>query len=558
MASDLEIARQSRLRPLAALVEPLGLSDSDLDSRGRGKAKIPLELLHARSQSGRGQGKLILVTGMSPTPAGEGKSTVAVGLADALQLRQRTVMLCLRQPSLGPVFGMKGGATGGGWSQVIPMEDINLHFTGDFHAITSAQSLLAALIDNHLHQGNERGLDPRRIVWRRAVDMNDRALRSIVVGLGGTSGGVPREDGFVITAASETMAIFALASGIEDLQDRLNSILVGYDHVGAPVFARDLEAAGAMAVLLRDALSPNLVQTLGGTPALIHAGPFANVAHGCNSRIATRGALDLADYVVTEAGFGADLGAEKFIHIKNAAGDLSPALAVVVATLRALRTHGGGSPMNPSDGATTLLQAGFLNLLRHVENLRTLGLPSVVALNRFEGDSEGDLRFVESLCAAAGIPVERADVHARGGTGALGLADQVLDRTAGAIPHLHPVSPALAPIDEKIRSLAQQLYRADGVDFTAQAEQDLENLRELGAGTLAVCMAKTPYSFTDDPGRPGAPTHFRITVRALTPALGAGFVVAHVGTQLSMPGLGRRPAATGMRLDPEGNISGLF
>jgi formate--tetrahydrofolate ligase len=558
MPSDLEIARQGRLRPLAEVVEPLGLTEADLDLRGLGKAKIPLERLQARKESGRAEGKLILVTGMSPTPAGEGKSTVAVGLADALQLRHRRVVLCLRQPSLGPVFGMKGGATGGGWAQVIPMEDINLHFTGDFHAITSAQSLLAALIDNHLHQGNERGLDPRRIVWRRAIDMNDRALRNIVVGLGGTLGGVPREDGFVITAASETMAIFALASGVDDLQHRLGSILVGYNREGAPVFSRDLEAAGAMAVLLRDALSPNLVQTLGGTPALIHAGPFANVAHGCNSLIATEGALGLADYVVTEAGFGADLGAEKFVHIKCAAGGLTPALAVVVATLRALRAHGGGAAHGSSTGDHAALQAGFMNLLRHVENLQTLGVPSVVALNRFAGDSGADLSFVESLCVAAGIPVEVADVHPQGGTGALGLADQVLARTSGAPPQLRPVTPASTPIDEKIRSLAQQLYRADGVDFTAQAEQDLENLRELGAATLPVCMAKTPYSFTDDPGRPGAPTHFRITVRALTPALGAGFVVAHLGTQLSMPGLGRRPAATGMRLDPEGNISGLF
>jgi len=557
MPSDLEIARQGRLRPFAELVEPLGLTESDLELRGRGKAKLPLDVLRSR-KSGTERGKLILVTGMSPTPAGEGKSTVAVGLADALQLRRQKVVLCLRQPSLGPVFGMKGGATGGGWSQVIPMEDINLHFTGDFHAITSAQSLLAALIDNHLHQGNERGIDPRRIVWKRTVDMNDRALRSIVIGLGGTPGGIPRQDGFVITAASETMAIFALASDVDDLQHRLGSALIGYDREGAPVFARDLEAAGAMAVLLREALAPNLVQTLGGTPAFVHAGPFANVAHGCNSLIATQGALDLADYVVTEAGFGADLGAEKFVHIKSRTGGLSPSLAVLVVTLRALRTHGGGSPQGPTGGDPQSLHSGFQNVLRHVENLRILGIPSIVALNRFDGDSEADLRLVESRCAAEGIPVGRADVHAQGGVGALGLADQVLEATQKEASVLQPLYPLSAPLSEKIRYLAQRLYRADDVDFTPQAERDLRHLQELGAGVLPVCMAKTPYSFTDDPSRPGAPTHFRVTVRELTPALGAGFVIAHLGEQLSMPGLGRRPAATGMRIDPEGNIAGLF
>jgi len=530
MLTDIEIARNARLRPIADVASELGLDETEIETYGRYKAKVSLDAIARR---GPARGRLVLVTGITPTPAGEGKSTVSAGLADALRLRNRRVVLCLREPSLGPVFGMKGGATGGGYAQVVPMEDINLHFTGDFHAITSAHALLSAMLDNHLYWGNALGIDPRRITWRRAVDMNDRALRQIVIGLGGTAGGVPREDGFVITAASEVMAIFALAADHRDLEARLARIIVGYDRDRKPVRAGDLEAAGAMTVLLKEALAPNLVQTLGGTPAFIHAGPFGNIAHGCNSIIATRAGLTLGDLVVTEAGFGSDLGAEKFFDIKCRVAGLDPAAAVIVAR-------------------------GVVNLEKHVENVRRFGVPPVVAINRFATDTDAEVAAVEAACRAMDVPVAVADVHARGGEGGLALADavlDVLDRGGSRYAPLYDLDLGLAA---KIETIAREMYGADGVDFLPAAAKELERLEEIGLRELPICMAKTQYSFSDDPKRLGRPTGFRITVREVTPSAGAGFVVVKTGDIMTMPGLARVPAAAGMRVTEEGETVGLF
>ncbi len=555
MLDDIQIAQAAHPRPITEIAEPLGLGPGDLEPYGRWKAKIPLEVLKERAG---GKGRLVLVTGINPTPAGEGKSTVSVGLADGLRRRDHRVLLCIRQPSLGPVFGMKGGATGGGYAQVIPMEDINLHFTGDFHAITSAHALLSAMLDNHLHQGNPSGLDPRRITWKRALDMNDRALRNIVVGLGGTTSGIPRQDGFLITAASEVMAIFALATDQEDLERRLGAIIVGYTPDGTPVRGAQIRAPGAMTLLLKDALAPNLVQTLEGTPALIHAGPFGNIAHGCNSLIATQGALGLADLVVTEAGFGADLGAEKFFDIKSRAGDLRPEVAVVVATIRALKTHGGMALGELGREDLPALRSGFANLARHVENVRKFGVPPVVAINRFASDTPAELEALRELCREVGVPVALTEVHARGGEGALELAELVMEVLDAGEADFRPLYPLDLPLEEKMETVAREIYGADGVDFTAGARKEMEALEEIGLGNVPVCMAKTQYSFSDDPALLGAPSGFRVTVRQVTPSAGAGFVVAHTGDILTMPGLGKRPAAEGMKVAADGTITGLF
>jgi len=554
MLSDIQIAQAARPRPIVEIAGRLGLDDTQLELYGRYKAKVRTEAI---GDSGR-TGTLILVTGINPTPAGEGKSTVSVGLADGLALAGHKVALCLRQPSLGPVFGVKGGATGGGYAQVIPMEDINLHFTGDFHAISTAHALLSAMLDNHLQQGNESGLDVRRITWKRTVDMNDRALRNIVIGLGGAGNGVPREDGFLITAASEVMAIFALANDRQDLEDRLGRIIVGYDRSFRPVRASDLRAQGAMTLLLKDAILPNLVQTLGGTPAFIHAGPFGNIAHGCNSVIATRTALRLADVVVTEAGFGADLGAEKFFDIKCRAAGLRPAAAVVVATIRALKMHGGVALADLAGENVAALKQGFANLARHVENVHKFGVPAVVAINRFASDSDSEISAVREACEALGVPVALVDVHAAGGEGAAGLAEAVMKAVNSGAADFKPIYPLDQPIAAKIETIARAVYGADGVTFLPQALKEIDRLEKNGLRDVPVCMAKTQYSFSDDASLRGSPSGFTLTVRSVTPSAGAGFVVAHTGDIMTMPGLPKKPAAETMSVAADGAITGLF
>jgi formate--tetrahydrofolate ligase len=554
MRSDIEIAQAAQPRPIIEIAEALGLGEADIEPYGRYKAKIPID-----TAADATPGRLVLVTGINPTPAGEGKSTLAVGLADALKQRKQKVVLCLREPSLGPVFGVKGGATGGGYAQVLPMEEINLHFTGDFHAINSAHALLAAMLDNHLHHGNELGIDPRRITWKRALDMNDRALRNIVVGLGGTMGGIPREDGYQITAASEVMAIFCLARDRADLEQRLGSIIVAYDRTGSqPIRASDLRAHGAMTLLLKDALAPNLVQTLEGTPAFIHGGPFGNIAHGCNSLIATRVGLRLGDIVVTEAGFGADLGAEKFFDIKCRTGGLKPEVAVVVATIRALKVHGGVALADLGMENVEAVKLGFANLEKHLENIRKFGVPPVVALNRFASDSDAELQAVLDACGVLGVPASLAEVHARGGEGGVDLADKVLELLERGGSDFKPLYPLEQPLAEKIGTVAREIYGAAGVNFTPVARKDIARLEAIGLRDVPVCMAKTQYSFSDDPSKRGRPRDFEITVRAVTPSAGAGFVVAHTGDIMTMPGLAKRPAAEAMSVAADGTITGLF
>ena len=555
MLNDIEIAQSATLRPIREIAATAGLDESAIEYYGRYKAKVDADAVADRAG---GPGHLVLVTGISPTPAGEGKSTVAVGLADGLRLTGHRTILTLRQPSLGPVFGIKGGATGGGYAQVVPMQDINLHFTGDFHAITTAHALLSAMLDNHLQQGNELGIDPRRITWKRSIDMNDRALRSIVVGLGGAANGVPREDGFLITAASEVMAIFALASDRADLETRLGRIIVGYDRSFQPIRAADLKAAGAMTLLLKDAIQPNLVQTLAGTPSLIHGGPFGNIAHGCNSIIATRTALRLADVVVTEAGFGADLGAEKFFDIKCRVAGLRPAAAVIVATIRALKLHGGMKQPDLANENVDALMAGWPNLQKHIENVQCFGVPALVAVNRFASDTRAEIDALTAACRAAGARIALADVHAKGGEGALDLAEQVMDVVKGGQADFRPLYPLEQPIADKIQTIATRIYGADGVNYTPQAQRDIERLEKIGLRDVPICMAKTQYSFSDDPALRGRPSGFRVTVRSVTPSAGAGFVVAHTGDIMTMPGLPKRPAAEGMTVATDGTITGLF
>jgi formate--tetrahydrofolate ligase len=555
MKSDIEIARSVELRPIADVAREVGLEADEIESYGRHMAKVRLAALERRAPRGR----LVLVSGISPTPAGEGKSTVSVGLAQALVRRGKRAVLCLREPSLGPCMGIKGGAAGGGWSQVLPMEEINLHFTGDIHAVTAATNLLAALLDNHLHHGNALGIDPRQVLWKRALDMNDRALRKMVVGLGGKTQGVPREDGFQITVASEVMAILCLAEGIEDLERRLSRIVVAYTYADAPVRAGDLAAQGAMTLLLRKAIEPNLVQTIEGGPAFVHGGPFANIAHGCNSLLATRMALAVGEYCVTEAGFGTDLGAEKFFDIKCRYGGLEPSAAVVVATARALKYNGGASRRGVQEPNSEALERGLPNLAAHLDILSRFGVSPVVALNEFAGDTEPELQRIETFCAERGVAVARARVHAEGGTGGLELADRVIAAAESAVPgNFRFLYPLEIPIREKIATIAREVYGADGVEYTRPAERDVDRLEEIGLGELPVCIAKTQYSLSDDPARLGRPRGFHVTVNQVRPSAGAGFLVVLTGDIMTMPGLPKKPAAEGMKVDPDGTVHGLF
>ena len=552
--TDIEIAQAARPLPITEVAAKAGIDERFVECYGRTKAKIDPALLSAPGEDGR----LILVTAINPTPAGEGKTTTTVGLADALRKLGRRSIVALREPSLGPVFGIKGGAAGGGYAQVIPMEDINLHFTGDFHAIGAANNLLAAMLDNHIYQGNSLNIDPRRITWRRAVDMNDRQLRFITDGLGGRVNGVPREDGFDITVASEVMAVLCLASGIADLKARLARIVVGYTYDEKPVTAGQLGAAGAMAALLRDAIKPNLVQTLEGTPAFVHGGPFANIAHGCNSVTATCMALRLGEYAVTEAGFGADLGAEKFFDIKCRMSGLRPSAVVVVATVRALKHHGGAAKGELGEENLAALERGLPNLLRHVENIKEVyGLPCVVALNRFPTDTEAELSLVERRCRELGVNVALSEVWARGGEGGIELAREVV-RLCEEPNDFRFAYPDELGIREKIEAVAKRVCRAGEVAFTGGAEKELRQLEALGFGALPVCMAKTQYSFSDDPAKLGAPEGFTLTVRRLKVSAGAGFIVALTGDIMTMPGLPKSPAAERIDVDETGRISGLF
>ena len=552
--TDIEIAQAAVPLTITEVAAKAGIDESFVECYGRYKAKIDPALLKAPGEDG----KLILVTAINPTPAGEGKTTTTVGLSDALRKIGRRSIVALREPSLGPVFGIKGGAAGGGYAQVIPMEDINLHFTGDFHAIGAANNLLAALLDNHIQQGNALGLDVRRITWRRCVDMNDRQLRNIVCGLGSKVDGVPREDGFDITVASEVMAVLCLANDLSDLKERLGRMVVGYTQEDKPVTAGDLKAEGAMAALLKDAIKPNLVQTLERTPALIHGGPFANIAHGCNSISATDAALRLGDYVVTEAGFGADLGAEKFLDIKCRYGGLTPSAVVIVATVRALKHHGGVAKADLGSENLEALERGLPNLLRHVENItQVFGLPAVVAINRFPTDSEAELQLVEDKCRALGVNVALSEVWGKGGEGGVTLAQEVLRLCEGENSFRFAYETD-STIEEKLHAIATKIYRADGVDLTSNAQKQARQLSDLGYGNLPICVAKTQYSFSDDPARLGAPSGFRVTVRNLKVAAGAGFIVALTGDIMTMPGLPKVPAAESIDVSAEGKITGLF
>ena len=554
MLSDIEIAQSCEMKPILQIAQNAGIDEKYIEQYGKYKAKIDLEIMKEQKASG----KLVLVTAITPTSAGEGKTTTTIGLADGLRRIGKSVCAALREPSLGPVFGIKGGAAGGGYAQVVPMEDINLHFTGDFHAIGAANNLLAAMIDNHIHQGNECGIDVRRITWKRCVDMNDRQLRNVVDGLGGRVNGVPREDGFDITVASEVMAILCLADSITDLKERLSRIVVGYTYDERPVTCGMIGAAGAMTALLKDAIKPNLVQTLEGTPALIHGGPFANIAHGCNSVTATRLAMKTADYAITEAGFGADLGAEKFLDIKCRYAGIAPSAVVLVATVRALKMHGGLKKTELTDENLDALKAGMPNLLRHVSNIKDVyKLPCVVAINRFPTDTDAEIDCVKEQCAEMGVNVVLSDVWAKGGEGAQELAKEVV-RLCEQPSKMQYAYELEGSIEDKIGAIATRIYRADGVDFTAQAKKQIAKLAELGFSGLPICMAKTQYSFSDDAAKVGAPEGFRITVRNVKVSAGAGFIVALTGDIMTMPGLPKKPAALGIDVDESGKITGLF
>ena len=555
MLTDIEIAHSVKPLPISEVAASAGVDQSHLIPYGFDKAKVDYSLLNEESDH---KAKLVLVTAINPTPAGEGKTTTTIGLADALRRRGVKSAVALREPSLGPVFGVKGGAAGGGWAQVVPMEDINLHFTGDFHAIGAANNLLAAMLDNHIQQGNELGIDVKRITWKRAVDMNDRQLRHVIDGIGGKAQGVPREDGFDITVASEVMAILCLSTSISDLKTRLGEIVVGYTYAGEPVRASQLKAAGAMAALLKDALKPNLVQTLEHTPAFVHGGPFANIAHGCNSVMATRMAMRFGDIAITEAGFGADLGAEKFLDIKCRMTGIQPDAVVVVATARALKYNGGVAKADLNNENLEALKAGLPNLLRHVDNIQSVfGLPCVVAINRFPSDTEAELDLIASECEKLGVNVKLSEVWAKGGEGALELADEVM-RLVDEPSELRFAYEDGADIADALESIATKVYRADGVDFTPAAKRQLAELRANGFGNLPVCVAKTQYSFSDNASMLGAPENFRIIVRELKVSAGAHFVVALTGSVLTMPGLPKVPAAEGIDVDDDGVITGLF
>ena len=555
MPTDIEIAQAATPEHISVIAERAGVPEQYLELYGNYKAKVDYNLLKDQEHT---PGKLVLVTAINPTPAGEGKTTTTVGLADGMRKIGKNCLVALREPSLGPVFGVKGGAAGGGYAQVIPMEDINLHFTGDFHAIGAANNLLAAMLDNHIQQGNQLNIDPRKITWKRVVDMNDRQLRNIVCGLGGKPNGTPREEGFDITVASEVMAIFCLATSIADLKERLSRIVVGYTYDDKPVTAGEIGAAGAMTALLKDALKPNLVQTLEGTPAFIHGGPFANIAHGCNSIMATRMAMALGDYTITEAGFGADLGAEKFLDIKCRLAGLKPDAVVVVATVRALKNHGGVAKADLNTENLEALEAGLPNLLQHVENItQVYQLPCVVAINAFPTDTKAELDLVEARCKELGVNVALSEVWAKGGEGGIALAEEVvrLCEQPNDFQFSYPSDMGLA---EKIDTIAKRIYHADGADFTPAAKKDIAKLEGLGFGDMPVCMAKTQYSFSDDPKKLGAPKDFRITVRQVKVSAGAGFVVALTGDIMTMPGLPKAPAALNIDVDETGKITGLF
>ena len=554
--TDIQIAQENEMAHISQIAEKAGLAEEYVELYGNYKAKIDYRLLQDRKD--RKDGKVILVTAISPTPAGEGKTTTTVGLADAMKRIDKDVIVALREPSLGPVFGIKGGAAGGGYAQVVPMEDINLHFTGDMHAIGAANNLLAAMLDNHIQQGNELGIDPRRITWKRCVDMNDRQLRFITDGLGGRINGTPREDGFDITVASEIMAILCLSRNIEDLKERVSRIVVGYTYDEKPVTAGQLKAQGAMAALLKDALKPNLVQTLEKTPALIHGGPFANIAHGCNSVMATHMAMKMADYVVTEAGFGADLGAEKFLDIKCRMADIRPSAVVVVATVRALKHHGGVSKADLGTENLSALEKGLPNLLQHVENItKGFGLPAVVAINRFPTDTEAELKLVEDKCRQLGVNVALSEVWGKGGEGGIALAEEVV-RLCEEPNDFHFTYELDCSIREKLQAIAQKIYHADDVKFLPAAEKEMKQLEDLGFGNLPICVAKTQYSFSDDQSLLGAPRGFDLTVRNLKVSAGAGFIVALTGNIMTMPGLPKKPAAENIDVDASGKITGLF
>ena len=558
MLSDIEIAQSTTLRPIAEIAAELGIQEEELELYGRYKAKIN-ERAFARL-AGKPDGKLVLVTAINPTPAGEGKTTTTAGLGQAMAKIGKNAVIALREPSLGPVFGIKGGAAGGGYAQVLPMEDINLHFTGDMHAITSANNLCCAMLDNHLQQGNALGIDPRRILIKRCLDMNDRALRNVVVGLGGKVNGVPREDGFIITVASEVMAILCLAKDMNDLKERLGNILIAYTYAGEPVYARDIKAEGAMAALLRDAVNPNLVQTIEGTPAIMHGGPFANIAHGCNSVRATRLALKLADYCITEAGFGSDLGAEKFLDIKCRMAGLTPSCVVVVATVRALKYNGGVPKAQLGEENIPALEKGVVNLKAHVENMQKFGIPVVVAINRFGTDTDGELQVIDDCCKELGVRYALSEVFAKGGEGGKELAQticDVIDETEGK-SRFAPIYPDEAPVEEKIETIAKTIYGADKVTYTSKALKSLKEIKALGGDKMPVCIAKTQYSLSDDPALLGRPTGFAITIRDLKLSSGAGFVVAYAGDIMTMPGLPKVPAAEKIDVDSQAVIHGLF
>ncbi len=558
MLSDIEIAQSTQLKPIVQVAKELGIEEEELELYGRYKAKLNQSLFQ-RLQD-KPDGKLVLVTAINPTPAGEGKTTTTAGLGQAMAKIGKNAIIALREPSLGPVFGVKGGAAGGGYAQVLPMEDINLHFTGDMHAITSANNLCCAMLDNHLQQGNALGIDPRRILIKRCLDMNDRALRSVVVGLGGKVNGVPREDGFIITVASEVMAILCLAKDMDDLKKRLGDMLIAYTYGGQPVYARDIKADGAMTALLKDAVNPNLVQTIEGTPAIMHGGPFANIAHGCNSVRATRLALKLADYCITEAGFGSDLGAEKFLDIKCRMAGLTPSCVVVVATVRALKYNGGVPKAQLGEENIPVLEKGVVNLKAHVENMQKFGIPVVVAINRFGTDTDGELQVIDNCCKELGVRYALSEVFAKGGEGGRELAQticDVIDETEGK-SHFAPIYPDEAPVEEKIETIAKTIYGADKVTYTSKALKSLKEIKALGGDKMPVCVAKTQYSLSDDPALLGRPTGFAITIRDLKLSSGAGFVVAYAGDIMTMPGLPKVPAAEKIDVDSQAVIHGLF
>ena len=556
MKTDVQIAQEAKMKDITEIAAHLNIDDEDLIQYGHYKAKVDLRVFDKLKD--KKDGKLILVTAINPTPAGEGKTTVNIGLSMALNKLGKKAISALREPSLGPSFGVKGGAAGGGYAQVVPMADINLHFTGDFHAITSANNLISAMLDNHIHQGNEQGIDIRRVVWKRCVDLNDRALRNVIVGLGGKPNGYPREDGFDITVASEIMAILCLSTSLENFKERVSRVIIAYRRDGSPVYVKDIKAQGAVTLLMKDAIMPNLVQTLENTPALIHGGPFANIAHGCNSIMATKLGMKLADYTVTEAGFGADLGAEKFLDIKCRFGDLKPSAAVIVATIRALKHHGGATKENYDKEDLVALEKGFANLEKHIENIKKFGLPAIVSINRFPSDTENEIKFIEDRLAKMGVECSLTEVFAKGGDGALDLAEKVIKVCDECKANFKPLYDVNLSIKEKLEIIAKEVYGADGVEFTVPAMKNVKNLEKLGLDKMPICVAKTQYSLSDNPDLLARPEGFHIVVREVKVSNGAGFLIALTGSIMTMPGLPKVPAADNIDILPSGEIVGLF